>query len=129
MERANNLKSIVKWQEDFTTWNSKVARLTGEDRMFTWSSLMPLVNSDWVARLKEDQELKNKPLKDISARMNEILLQWYHIIIAKMDYERTKIQNEITDKHSIRGSQDSTAGPSPLVSRVFGEVHNAKLMI
>ena len=96
-----------------------MARVTGEDRMFTWSSLMLLVDSDWVARLKEDQELKNKPLKDISARMHEILLQWYPIIIRKMDYERTKMQNDIPDKQSTRGSQDSRAGPSPLVSRVL----------
>ena len=39
-----------------------------QDSAFTRSSLMALLDSEWANRLKEDQTLKPKPLKEVFER-------------------------------------------------------------
>ena len=53
---ANN----IEVSERLAIWNKEAIRMLGEDSTFTWSSLMALLDPEWLNRLKEDLGLKEK---------------------------------------------------------------------
>ena len=50
----------IEVSERLAIWNKEAIRMLGEDSTFTWSSLMALLDPEWLNRLKEDLGLKRE---------------------------------------------------------------------
>ena len=48
--------------------------MTGPDKLFTWNSLLSLLDHKWARRLKETKGLGEKNFEQIFQRMDDILM-------------------------------------------------------
>ena len=109
----DTLEVVSKFKEQFSIWIVEVTRMTGPDKLFTWNSLLSLLDHEWARRLKETKGLGEKNLEQIFQRMDDILMDRFPLIVRRMEYERLK-----------KGSNEL---PSTFIERVFASSHQAQL--
>ena len=122
----DSLETVSQFKEKFTTWIQEVTRCTGPDKPFVWNSLLSLLDAEWCRRLRETKGLKEKELKDIFNRIDDILQDRFPLIVRRMDYERlTKGKNELPSAFIERvftASNQAQLDHAPLVARVLVKI-------